>query len=193
MDFFKTYAREMLSVALTYIAWFLNTRLQPKARLVQGIRHASNMLINEPTLDADGKVIASTKLVKMATVSFVNTGRLPAMNVQVTFNWRPHHFNIWPNRHYTEQTAPDNRFTLLLGTLPPKDSIVVDMLAVAADLPLITSAFCDQCAVSYVPLAPQEVHPRWKLLIITWLIVSGFAANTYGLITLLQFVAARAP
>jgi hypothetical protein len=176
---------------IPFVVWFLNTRVQPKARLVQGVRHASTLSINEPTVDQDGKVIAPIKIVHTASVSFVNTGRNPATNMQITFNWRPHHFNIWPNRHFTEQVAPDGRFTLALGALPPKEFIVIDLLAVAAALPAITSAFCDECAAKIVPLMPQEVHPRWKLLLFGWFVACGIGVSIYLLLAAIQFIATR--
>lgn len=185
------YSKELFTLFGTIVAWGLNRYLRPKARLVQSVRHAANILIDEPSFDEDGKIIAKTKLVRIAQVSFVNAGTEPATEVQVTFNWRPQHFNIWPHRHYSTQTAPDDRFTVVLGSIPPNETVGFDLLAVGGDLPMITSAFSKECAASSVTLTPQEVHPRWKLLLVIYLIVAGIAGSLYLVALLVQFLAAN--
>ena len=188
---FPTYAKEIIAAVGTIAAWLLNTYLKPRARLIQGVRHASNILINEPTFDKDGKHISPTKLVAIAQVSFINTGREPATDVQITFNWRPQHFSVWPSRHYSEHIAPDQRFTLNVGTLPPKEFIAIDLLSVVADLPMITSAHCNECSAKIIPLSPQVVHPKWKLFIVLYLMIAGFFGSIYAAVALIQATVVR--
>jgi hypothetical protein len=150
------------------------------------------MALNEPTVNDKGEVVSPLKVVRIPSVSVLNTGRNPAANVNITFNWKPQHYSLWPSRHHKVDTAPDGRFTIMAGTLPPKDFIVVDLLSVNTELPEITSAYCDQCTSTIVTLFPQEVHPRWKLLLAVWLMVLGLGAAVYLAISAIQLVVTRA-
>jgi hypothetical protein len=191
MEFIKTYAKEIIALVVPFLALFLNNRLQPRARLVQGIRHASTLLLDEPTLANDGKIIDSKKIVRFAQISFVNTGSEPATNLQITFNWKPQHYSLWPHRKFSVDTSPDDRFTILAGTLPPKDSIAIDILTVNGELPAITSAQCDECTAKNMPLAAQEVHPTWKLATACWFMAVGLGATVYFMISILQALTLR--
>ena len=165
-SFVQTYIKEIISVGGLFVAWFLNTRMQPKARLHCGTRHDGNILLNEPTFDQAGNLLYTTKLVEMRSTSFVNSGRNPATNVEITYNWKPQHCNVWPARNYTTAVTDSGRFTFKLGTLAPKEHVVVDILGVligsgGTTLPMMNSAKCDQCVARSVELAPQIVFKPW--------------------------------
>ncbi|MGA7115918.1 MAG: hypothetical protein WBY12_01865, partial [Hyphomicrobium sp.] len=62
MEFITTYFKELASVIVPLLTWFLNSRLLPRARLVQGIRHASTLILDEPTLSENGEIVAPRKV-----------------------------------------------------------------------------------------------------------------------------------
>ena len=55
------HTKELLAALSVVATWYLNSRFRPRARLVRDVRHASNILINEPTFDDEGNVIGQTK------------------------------------------------------------------------------------------------------------------------------------
>ena len=191
MTFVQTYIKEILTVVVPLVMLAISQMIAPRTRLMQGVRHSWNMLIEQPQFNDKGEAIGKQSLVRAASVQFVNTGKSPATDVEVTFNWRPQHLNVWPSRHYTEAQTSDGRFTLKVGTIPPKAMIGIEIMAVNGELPAIASAHCKECTAKSIELAPSEVHPRWKLLAVGWFIVVGFCATVYLGLALLQLIAGR--
>jgi hypothetical protein len=125
VEFFRTYSKETFSAAVVLVVWLLNYFVRPRARLIRGVRHASTHIINEPIRDPQGNVIRPNFPVRTASITIVNSGRDTAHNVEVTFNWRPQYFHVWPFRNFTVETAPDNRFTIKLASMAPKSSLTL--------------------------------------------------------------------
>jgi hypothetical protein len=128
-EFLSTYSKEIVALLAPFIAWSLSNRFQNRARLIQSTRHAFTFLIQQPLIGPDGKQISPAQTVNTASVSVVNAGRQVATKVEVVFNWKPQHLNIWPLRHYTENMAPDGRFSLNFDSLAPKEIIGFELLA----------------------------------------------------------------
>ena len=188
MTFFSTYSKEIVALIAPFIAWVFATRFQNRSRLIQSTRHAFTFIIQQPLIGADGKQISPTQTVNAASVSVFNAGRQVANKLEVVFNWKPQHINIWPSRHYTENTAPDSRYSLHFENLPPKETIGFELLVVNSQLPAMMTARSDQSLASTLPLVPQPIQPRWKLALAAWLVLTGFAGNVYKLTLLLQVI-----
>lgn len=186
--FLSTYSKEIVALVAPFIAWILNNRFQSRSRLIQSTRHAFTFLIQQSLIGADGKQISPTQTVNTASVSVFNAGRQLANKLEVVFNWKPQHLNMWPSRHYTENTAPDGRYSLHFENLAPKETIGFELLAVNSQLPAMVTVRSDQSVASNLPLIPQPIQPRWKLALAAWLILTGFAANVYVLTLLLQVI-----
>jgi hypothetical protein len=186
--FLSNYSKEIIALVSPFVAWVLNNRFQNRARLIQSTRYAFTFLIQQPLIGADGAQILPTQTVNTASVSVFNAGRQVANKLEVVFNWKPQHLNIWPSRHYTENTAPDGRFSLNFDNLAPKETIGFELLAVNSHLPAMVTVRSDQSVASNLPLIPQPIQPRWKLALAGWLMLTGFAANVYMLMLLLQVV-----
>lgn len=186
-SFLSGYGKEIFTFGSALFIWALTAYARPKARLVYGVRQHSSVLIDDIMPDHQGQAIPAKKLVRTIQFQFTNTGREPATDTQVTLNWRPQHFNIWPNRHFETKTAGDGRFTLLVGTLPPKGFIAIELLSVAEELPDITSAFCNECTARPITMIPQEVHPSWLKVAVLYLMIMGGMASIYGLLTAIEW------
>lgn len=191
IDFLTSHAKEIFSVATPFILWFINNRFQPRAKLVQQTRHGFTFLIQSPLLDAQGNELAPTQTVNTASVSIFNAGRSPATKVEVVFNWKPQHLNIWPSRHYEEKLSPDGRFSIFFDSLPAKDTMGFELLAVNAALPEMVTVRSEQSVATKMRLVPQPILPRWKVVIILWLIGCGVAVNVYVVSLLIQLLAAH--
>jgi hypothetical protein len=186
--FLSSYSKEIVAFVAPFIAWILTNRFQNRARLIQSTRHAFTFLIQQPLIGADGKQISPTQTVNTASVSVFNAGRQVANKLEVVFNWKPQHLNIWPSRHYTENTAPDGRFSLNFDNLAPKETIGFELLAVNGQVPAMVTVRSDQSLASNLPLVPQPIQPRWKIVFAAWLMLTGFAANVYLVMLFLQVV-----
>jgi hypothetical protein len=187
-NFLSTYTKEIVAVLAPFIAWILNNRFQNRARLIQSTHHAFTFLIQQALIDHDGKQISPTQTVNTASVSVFNAGRQVANKLEVVFNWKPQHLNMWPSRHYTENTSPDGRFSLNFDNLAPRETIGFELLAVNSQLPTMVTVRSDQSVASNLPLVPQPIQPRWKIVLAVWLMFTGFAANVYFFTLLLQVI-----
>jgi hypothetical protein len=164
MSFLSTYSKEIVAFLAPFIAWVLNNRFQNRARLIQSTRHAFTFLIHQPLISPDGKQISPTQTVNTASFSVFNAGRQVANKLEVVFNWKPQHLNIWPSRHYTENTAPDGRFSLSFDNLAPKETIGFELLAVNGQLPAMVTVRSDQSVASNMPYCPNPYNPVGKSL-----------------------------
>lgn len=185
-DFIQRYLREIVSLAVPFIAWGLSVWFQGRPRLVRSVRHAFTFLLQEPFRNAEGEVLRSSQTVQTASVSVVNTGRIAATKIEVVFNWKPQYLNMWPSRHYEEKIAPDGRYSIIYDSLPAKDSIGFELLAVNADLPQIITVRSEQVVAVERAMSLQPVYPRWVVIFSMWLILSGIAANVFGIASIVQ-------
>jgi hypothetical protein len=102
IEFLSLHAAKIFSAASPFILWALNQLIQPKARLLLQTRHRFTYLIQQPHIAEDGTVISPTQTVSTQSVSIFNAGRSPATKLEIVFNWKPQHINIWPSRHFDE-------------------------------------------------------------------------------------------
>lgn len=177
--FIQTYLKEIVAIFSPIVAWILNNRLQPKARLVYGTRHTFTFLIQEPLRNDAGEIVSPTQTVNTASVQLINQGRVAATKLEIVFNWKPQHLNIWPARPYDEHISPDGRYSVLFGSLSPGEVVGFELLAVNAQLPALTTVRSEQSVAKNTPLLPQPVQPRWKQIVGVWFLVVGFGATIY--------------
>jgi hypothetical protein len=81
-------------------------------------------------VDETGKPVLSRAIVRTKSLFFKNVGREAAVDVEIVFNWRPPHFNMWPQRHYEVSINPENRFVIQIKNLAAKEFIGVETLSV---------------------------------------------------------------
>ncbi|MDT3686747.1 MAG: hypothetical protein RO009_17085 [Pseudorhodoplanes sp.] len=46
-----------------------------------------------------------------------------------------------------------------------------------------------QGVATEIEMIPQQVHPKWKLMLVLYAMIAGAVANVYMLITAIQFFA----
>ena len=131
-------------------------------------------------------MLSPTQTVNTASISIFNAGQSPATKVEVVFNWKPQHINIWPSRHFDEKLSPDARYHLFFDSLPSKDVVGFEVLNINADMPGIVTVRSEQCAAKLMELQPQPVAPKWKVAVIVGLLAIGLATAVYFFILFLQ-------
>jgi hypothetical protein len=187
-EFVIKHLREIIALVVPFLVWGLNIWHQGRPRLVRSIRHAFTFLIQEPLRNVDGEILRPSQTVQTASVSVVNTGRIAATKIEVVFNWKPQYLNMWPSRHYEEKVAPDGRYSVIYDSLPAKDSIGFELLAINADLPQIITVRSEQVVAVERNLSLQPVYPRSALWLSFWLMLSGLAINVYGIASIIQLL-----
>ena len=193
MEFISTYGKEIVSLLIPFITWFLNVGVKAKAKLIWASPHSFTFLVQEPIRDPDGKVIQPTQKVCTASIKVINSGRETANKVELVFNWKPHYVNLWPVRHYEQKTDIDNRHIMIFDNLSAKEEIGLEIMSINADLPALLLVRSAECTAQNVPLMWIRYVANWKINIARLLLLVGLSASVYWLIALIQFLVLKTP
>ncbi|MFZ0092603.1 MAG: hypothetical protein WAK97_01690 [Pseudolabrys sp.] len=192
MQLFAQFQKEIISLAFTLISAGILYLFRARAKLVWGTPYGFTFLIHDvpaPTpvpvsvpaqQDAPQTPAPAPMASNIQTASLIvqNNGREPATEVEVTFNWKPHIYNIWPIRPYDIHTSPDTRFTLKFPNLAPKEFFQVELIS-PGSLPQIMSVRCKECVGKYIPVRPMRVWPNWVYGLIWSVMLLGVSAIVY--------------
>ena len=193
MEFISTYGKEIVSLLIPFITWFLNVGIKAKAKLIWASPHSFTFLVQEPIRDSDGKVIQPTQKVCTASIKVINSGRETANKVELVFNWKPHYVNLWPVRHYEQKTDIDNRHIMIFENLSPKEGIGLEIMSINADLPALLLVRSAECTGQNISLMWIRYVANWKINIARLLLLVGLSASVYWLIALIQFLVLKTP
>ena len=162
-------------------------RLRPK--LFYSVDHSTNILVDQPLVDNEGKQIANSQLVRTASITVQNTGLHPAKGVEVAFNWRPPIMNLSPARAFTEVSSAFHRYSLKFDSFAPGERSTIEIMSINAELPLMTAVRSDDCVGKLIPMAPMRVWPQWYLYSVAFVTMLGAATLVYLALTLVQAIA----
>jgi hypothetical protein len=193
MNFISDYGKEIVSLVVPFIAWFLNVGIRAKAKLIWTSPHSFTFLVQEPIRDSQGATIRASQNVSTASVRIINTGRETAHKVELVFNWKPQYLNLWPVRFYEEKSDQDGRYMLIFENLSPKEEIGLEIMTVNADLPALLQVRSAECTAINVQLAWSIKAPQWGVNVARLLVFIGLSATIYWLIALLQFLVLKTP
>jgi hypothetical protein len=144
--------------------------------------------VEEMIPDESGAPQRRLHAVRAASVFVHNGGREVADEIEIVFNWKPQHLNVWPQRQYSQTTNPESRFIMKLESLGPKEFLGIDLLSVDAELPELIQVRSRYGVGRRINMVPQELQPKWKIITALFLFFAGLAATLYVLIAFLQFV-----
>ena len=180
---------ELWSLLAVILGAGLTRLLRLKANLFYSVHHSSFVLVDQPLLDADGKVIAARQHIRSASIRVGNSGLLPARAVEVTFNWKPVILNVLPPRDFDSTASPFDRYTLKFPSLAPREQVTIEIMAFNADLPVLTAVRSEDSSGKAIPMEPQRVWPSWFNYGAFFIFVLGLAAAIYLAISLVQLIA----
>lgn len=193
MSFIQTYAKEIVSFIVPFIAWGLNRFFKAKAKLILATPHSFTFLVQEPLRDPEGKVIQQTQSARTVSYLLKNTGTETAKNIELVFNWKPLCINIWPSRHVKEHIESDKRYVMMFDNLAPNEYVGIELLNVNAESPDLITARCEQCVAKAVELYPQPAVKPWIARTASALMLLGVAAAIYIALLTLQFLLISTP
>ena len=165
----------------------LNRLFRLKAGLTYSVGHSFNLIVEQPLLDAEGVQISPTQIVRTASITFGNSGLKPAKNVEIAFNWKPI-FNVWPGRSFEESTNALGRYSMKLDSLAPGERFDIEIMAINAELPLLSAVRSEDCVGKLIITSPQRVWPSWVINTLVALMVLGAGTALYLTITGLQYL-----
>jgi hypothetical protein len=189
----QTYGKEIVALLVPLIAWSLNTFFKARAKLLISRAHGFTFLVPQPLVDQQGNQIRPNQTITTNSFVLSNAGRETATKIEIVFNWEPFCVNIWPARHYEKRTEPDNRFTITVDNLAPREDLTVEVFSINSDLPEVVVARCEQCVAQSIVMAPIPVMPAWKRRFGVFLMLAGISATVYVCINLIQFLVLKTP
>ena len=193
MNFFQTYAKELVALSIPFITWILNYYWKAKANIVFANPHIFTFLIQEDQTDDQGNAIKRTQEVNTITHLIINNGKESAKKLEVTFNWKPMYLNMWPIRIHSEHEDKDGRYTLLFDTLAPNENINIELLSINRNLPHLLNVRSEQCTGKPIQLVSQPVISNWLRRVLVFMMLIGISASIYMAVTIVQFLVLKTP
>jgi hypothetical protein len=180
MHWIELFQKEIISIAISLGTTGLMYLFRSRTELIWSSPHRWNFLITPPP-PPEGQEQAPRFNAYTVSIFVQNSGTLPATQVELTFNWEPPNWNLWPLRSYTKDTAPDGRFTLKFDNFAPKESLQIELLS-NAELPVLSTVRSKECVGKLVAMIPMRTVSKRILYLRNVLIVLGMAAVVYGII-----------
>lgn len=193
MTFIETYGKEIVALLVPFLTWSLKTFSRAKAKLLLAAPHRFTFLVQEPLLDADGKIKSPMQTVYTSSILLRNAGRETATNVEFVFNWKPKCLNVWPSRHFIEHIEADGRYIIIFESLAPNEVVGCELLTLNSEVPGLIVARSNQCIAKLIDMYPQPVIKIWRRRVNGLLMLAGLALIAYLAILLLQFLVLKIP
>jgi hypothetical protein len=169
VTFFETFQKEIISLGITLLTSLIFWLFRARPILRYGQAHDFTFLIRPPAPKQQQGGAAQLPQPQPFTTQtcsylFANTGRVAATGVEITFNFEPNNYEVWPVRPYDIHRSPDNRFTLRFANLAPKEQFQIEVLS--AQMPSVLNVRCAETVGRQIPLRVVRQFPRWVDVII---------------------------
>jgi len=186
MDFFGQYGAQLVAAGLAILIAVAKWLLQARVKLVWGLSHSfiHNVDLEKRTEEEFEHVLVGTSYHLLS-----NTGRKAATDVEVTFNWVPKNFEVWPQRQFQQGVNPNGRFIVKFDSISPKEQLSLNMLTFSDRVPEILSVRSRETQGEFIPLTTNRQYSRWVALILLALVTLGLAACIYIIIQLVGWFA----
>jgi hypothetical protein len=186
LSIWQTYSKEIVSVLVPITVAIVGYFLRPRAKMVWSVLHNFVMITTEQWTDENGNAQPRTAKIVTTSVHVENFGRDAATGVEIVLNWRPPHFNTWPQRHYEAGTNPEGRYVLKFGGFAPKEWLRIELLSISADNPEIVAVRFNEGLSSRIETRPQKLEPRWKMWLVIYLMLAGIFGTVYVILSIFQ-------
>jgi hypothetical protein len=166
----------LFSAALTTVLSLIGRLLLPRSRIVWGVSHGFVFNLQ----GAAGPAQIHTR-----TVFVQNVGRAPAQSIEVHFNYKPEHFQVWPTFNYETATNPENRFTVTINNLSKREYFSIELVS-GHMLPDVLRVRSPAGDAKNVPMAPVQIFAQWIRRVALLLALLGVFAIIQNLFLLLR-------
>jgi hypothetical protein len=192
MKLWEAFQTDLIAVGFTFFAAVMFYLFRSRPQLVWGKLHEFVFLVpgfvaagqqNDAVSPATNPTQPPAMNVHTASIIVLNAGRLPATEVEVTFNWTPANYNIWPVRPYTPHESPDRRFTLKFSYVAPNERFQIELFSIPP-LPQVLSIRCKECVGKQLPMWTVRKFPQWVIILLWTFILFGIAFLVETLIKL---------
>jgi hypothetical protein len=186
----ETVFATILSVVLTALLALLAHLLLPRGRLKWSVPHFYSFLLPTSAQQGQpgGQPIPSTMLVRTADVWVQNAGRAPVTGVEIIFNYRPQHYELYPQRAFTEKVNPDGRLIIQVDSLGERECFTIAMIDGGVELPEVVNIRSDLGVAKKVMMGPMQIFPTWANGLALVLMIVGVLSLFFWTIRAIQLV-----
>ncbi len=183
MKIWETFQTDLISVGFTILTAVMFYLFRARARLVWGKLHEFIFLMpvfltvgqqSDETNPGTNPIQPPATNVHTSSIVVHNAGRVPATEVEVTFNWTPANYNIWPVRPYTTHESPDRRFTLKFGNVAPNERFQIELFSIPP-LPKMLNIRCKECVGKQIPMWTVQKFAPWVIILLWTFVFFGIA------------------
>ena len=168
---------QLISAAFTLLAALIKYLLRPKSRLIYSRPHGFTFFLKNEN--------GTSFNVSTSSIWVTNAGREPANEVEVTFNYPPQIYSVWPARNHEEIKAPDDRYTLKFANIAPKEFFQIELLVTAAALPEVINFRSKEGVASNIMMIPMRVYPKAMNMLLGFLVLVGATTLVYLVLSFL--------
>jgi hypothetical protein len=122
MRILELFQTELKSLALALVTAGLLYLFRARVKMLWAIPHGFTFLLQNVSAAAQNQsgtnaqqpttlptpAVPANFNIHTGSITIGNVGRVPASDVEVTFNWRPDNYNIWPVRPHDIHVSPDH-------------------------------------------------------------------------------------
>lgn len=192
MNLIDAFQKELVSLGFALVTAFVLWLFRARTKIVWATPHQWTFLLNTAATPSSAQgagavpvpaQVPATFNVHTGSIVVFNEGRLPATELEVTFNWMPQNFNIWPVRPFETATSADQRFTLKFSNLAPRELFQIEMISSVA-LPAILNVRSKECVGKQINMRPMIIYKPWITAMLGTMVFFGFASVIYVFIKL---------
>lgn len=155
----------VIPVLLTAVIGMIGRYLSAKPRVVWGVSHQFAFNVGPRTEEATGIIYTRSLIVQ-------NMGRAAARDINVIFNFKPNHYQLWPHQNYTTSDNPEKNHIILVPSLGKGNHFRIEMVSVF-DLPIAMTVRDSGGDRKQVDLRQVQQFPSWVYRMILALMVLG--------------------
>lgn len=160
----------VVAALLSFIGWLALRIFTGRARIAWAFSHQHAFYLQ----NTNPPVLAYTKEIWVQ-----NVGRVLAENIEVILPAKPPHFDVWPQRHFSELPNPDGSLTLKFDNLNSREHVAISIFQTHTEPSNIANVRWCGGVGKKVPMGPQQIWPRWYLSILRTVLLFGFFSFFY--------------
>jgi hypothetical protein len=108
-----------------------------------------------------------------------NVGRVLAEDVEVILPAKPMHFDVWPQRHFSELVNPDDSLTIKFDNLNSREWVTISIFQTNVEPSNVANVRWRGGVGKKVPMGPQQIFPSWYLSILRAILLFGVFSFFY--------------
>jgi hypothetical protein len=169
----------MVTAGLLVFGFLIRHTFAARSKTVWGVADRNHFLVPQ----TDGRILS----IYTATVLVKNVGRKPAENVQVTFNYAPEHFEVFPHLHYSKSVRQDGRLIFSFPKVHAKELLRIPLLNAGLELPAITDVRSDTGQATRLEFYSERVLPAWFRSCVLVVFLAGLSSVLYAAVRFLMY------